>query len=205
MRKILTCGALALSVALGSCGTTGGSVTITVNDVVAKVQAIAVKVCGFLPTASTVINIENAYLITMPQLRAALLDALRRGVKVNILTNSAESIDEPIVTAPILASLPELIAAGAGVFLKRGSTLHSKFMTVDGLFSITGSFNLHPRSVRYEHELIVSVLDVRVAARLDRAFAADVAAALSVTDPGALAIPDSPLTRIVRRYLFNQL
>ncbi len=155
--------------------------------------------------ASRVINIENAYVITTPALRTALLAALRRGVKVNILTNSAESVDEPIVTAPILASLPELIAAGAGVLLKRGSTLHSKFMTVDGLFSITGSFNLHPRSVRYEHELIVSVLDARVAARLDRAFAADVAAALPVTDPAALAIPDSPLTRIVRRYLFNQL
>lgn len=155
--------------------------------------------------ASRVVNIENAYVITTPALRTALLEALERGVKVNILTNSAESVDEPIVTAPILASLPELIAAGAGVFLKRGSTLHSKFMTVDGLFSITGSFNLHPRSIRYEHELIVSVLDARVAARLDRAFAADRAAALPVTDPAALAIPDSPLTRIVRRYLFNQL
>ncbi|MCM2303834.1 MAG: phosphatidylserine/phosphatidylglycerophosphate/cardiolipin synthase family protein [Elusimicrobia bacterium] len=155
--------------------------------------------------ASAVINIENAYLITMPQLREALLGALRRGVKVNILTNSAESIDEPIVIAPILASLPELIAAGATVSLKRGDTLHSKFMTVDGLFSIVGSFNLHPRSLRYEHELIVSALDARLAAALDRAFAADMAAALPVTDPAALAIPDSPLNRIVRRYLFNQL
>lgn len=155
--------------------------------------------------ASTVINIENAYLITMPQLRSALLDALRRGVKVNILTNSAESIDEPIVIAPILASLPELIAAGATVGLKRGDTVHSKFMTVDGLLSIVGSFNLHPRSVRYEYELIVSALDARLAAALDRAFAADMAAATRVTDPAALAIPDSALTRIVRRYLYNQL
>lgn len=155
--------------------------------------------------ASEVINVENAYLITMPQLRAALLEALRRGVKVNILTNSAESIDEPIIIAPILESLPELIAAGATVGLKRGDTLHSKFMTVDGRFSIVGSFNLHPRSVRYEFELIVSALDARLAASLDRAFAADMAAALPVTDPAALAIPDSPLTRIVRRYLFNQL
>jgi len=155
--------------------------------------------------ASKVINIENAYLITMPQLRAALLAALARGVKVNILTNSAESIDEPIIIAPILASLPELIAAGATVGLKRGDTLHSKFMTVDGLFSIVGSFNLHPRSVRYEFELILSALDSRVAARLDRAFAADMAAAQLVADPAALAIPDSPLTRLVRRYLFNQL
>lgn len=155
--------------------------------------------------ASTVINIENAYLITMPQLRAALLDALRRGVKVNILTNSAESIDEPIIIAPILASLPELIEAGATVALKRGDTLHSKFMTVDGLLSIVGSFNLHPRSVRYEFELIVTSLDAPLAASLDRAFAADMAVALPVTDPAALAIPDSALTRIVRRYLFNQL
>lgn len=155
--------------------------------------------------ASKVVNIENAYLITMPQLREALLAALRRGVKVNILTNSAESIDEPIVIAPILASLPELIAAGATVHLKRGDTLHSKFMTVDGLFSIVGSFNLHPRSLRYEFELIVSALDARLAAGLDAAFAADMAAALPVTDPAALAIPDSPLNRIVRRYLYNQL
>ncbi len=155
--------------------------------------------------ASTVINIENAYLITMPQLRTALLAALKRGVKVNILTNSAESIDEPIIIAPILASLPELIAAGATVALKRGDTVHSKFMTVDGLFSIVGSFNLHPRSIRYEFELIMSTLDPRVAAKLDRAFAADMALATPVTDPAALAIPDSPLTRIVRRYLFNQL
>jgi len=155
--------------------------------------------------ASAVINIENAYLITMPPLRTALLEALQRGVKVNILTNSAESIDEPIMTAPILASLPELIAAGARVSLKRGSTLHSKFMTVDGLFSIVGSFNLHPRSVRYENEVIVSALGARVAVALDRAFAADMAAALPVTDPAALTIPDSPLTWIVRRYLYNQL
>lgn len=155
--------------------------------------------------ASSVINVENAYLITMPQLREALLAALRRGVKVNILTNSAESIDEPIVIAPILASLPELIAAGANVSLKRGDTLHSKFMTVDGLFSIVGSFNLHPRSLRYEIELIVSALDAGLAARLDAAFASDMAAALPVTDPAALAVPDSPLNRIVRRYLFNQL
>jgi cardiolipin synthase len=126
-------------------------------------------------------------------------------VKVNILTNSAESIDEPIVIAPILASLPELIAAGATVGLKRGDTLHSKFMTVDGAFAIVGSFNLHPRSIRYEFELIVSALDPRLAARLDAAFAADMAAALPVTDPAALAIPDSPLNRIVRRYLYNQL
>lgn len=155
--------------------------------------------------ARKVINIENAYVITFPALRTALLSALARGVKVNILTNSAESVDEPIVSAPILASLPELIKAGAKVSLKRGATLHSKFMTVDGLFSLLGSFNLHPRSVRYERELVLAVLDARFAAELDLAFAADVAAAQAIPDGAALKIPDSALTRLVQRYLFNQL
>ena len=155
--------------------------------------------------ASRVINIENAYLIEMPQLRAALLGALARGVKVNILTNSAESVDEPIVSAPILASLPDLVAAGATVGLKQGTTLHSKFMTVDGIFSIVGSFNLHPRSVRYEHELIVSALDAGLAAELDAAFARDLAAARRVAEPSDIAVPDDPLSRVVRRYLYNQL
>ena len=126
-------------------------------------------------------------------------------MQVNILTNSAESIDEPIVTAPILAGLPELIRAGARVSLKRGDTLHSKFMTVDGLFAVLGSFNLHPRSVRYEKEIVLLALDARFASELDSAFRADMEKAQAVADPEQLKVPDSALTRIVRSYLFNQL
>jgi cardiolipin synthase len=155
--------------------------------------------------AARSINIENAYFINVPALRQALLDALARGVSVNILTNSAESVDEPIVSAPILESLPELIRAGAKVGLKQGPTLHSKFMSVDGIFSIIGSFNLHPRSIRYEWEVVLNVLDPRFASELDRAFRLDADRALSVPDAAALKIPDSPLTRLVKRLLFNQL
>jgi cardiolipin synthase len=155
--------------------------------------------------ASQVINIENAYFVTVPALRQALLEALARGVQVNILTNSAQSIDEPVVAAPILASLPELMAAGARVFLKKGDTLHSKFMTVDGLFAILGSFNLHPRSVRYEKEMVLLASDARFASELDRTFRADTDRAQAVKDASELKVPDSPLTRLVRRYLFNQI
>jgi cardiolipin synthase len=151
------------------------------------------------------IRIENAYVITFPALREALLDALARGVEVEVLTNSGESVDEPIISAPILNSLPELIAAGAKVYLKRGDTLHSKFMTVDGVFSTIGSFNLHPRSIRYELEMSVQSVSPALAARLDRAFEADIAAARRVTSADELKIPDSPLHFLVMRYMFNQL
>jgi hypothetical protein len=109
MRKILTCGALALSVALGSCGTTGGSVTITVNDVVAKVQAIAVKVCGFLPTASTVINIVSAG---------------------SPIAATAESIAQSICAA--VSAVPKLGARLSGaappVIMVNGVQVHGRFV-----------------------------------------------------------------------------
>lgn len=155
--------------------------------------------------ASGRVNIENAYFITFPSVRQALLEALARGVEVNILTNSAESVDEPIVSVPILESLPELIEAGANVYLKQGDTLHAKFMTVDGIYSNVTSFNLHPRSDRYEHEMSVSALDRGLAAELDAEFAGDLATARRIRRAEDLAIPSSPLSFIVRRYLFNQL
>ncbi len=57
----LLCGALALSVALGSCGTTGTATTgTTTTSIIADAQKIAVQICGFLPTAATVAGILSA-------------------------------------------------------------------------------------------------------------------------------------------------
>jgi len=155
--------------------------------------------------ASTRINIENAYFITFPAVRTALLEAIERGVEVNILTNSAESVDQPIVVVPILESLPELIDAGANIFVMREGMLHAKFMTVDGIYSNVTSFNIHPRSERYEHEMAIPAIDKDLAADLDADFARDTAAARKIERSEDLEIPSSPLSDIVRRYLFNQL
>lgn len=155
--------------------------------------------------ASESIDIENAYVITTPDLRTALTDALARGVQVRILTNSAESVDEPIVSAPILNSLPELVKAGAQVYLKQGDTLHSKFMVVDGLFSSVGSYNLHPRSQRYEGEVMINSLDVTSAGQLTAAFERDLAAAKRVDSPDQIVVPQNTLTMLAARYFFDQL
>ncbi len=155
--------------------------------------------------ASTRINIENAYFISFPAIRSALLEAIERGVEVNILTNSAESVDQPIVVVPILESLPELIEAGANVYIMRDTMLHAKFMTVDGIYSNVTSYNIHPRSERYEHEMAVAGLDAQLAADLDDDFARDIHSARKIESAGDLDIPSSPLSTIVRRYLFNQL
>ena len=155
--------------------------------------------------ATESVDIENAYFINTPGMKDVLLKALDDGVRVRLLTNSAESIDEPIITAPILGSLPELIEAGAEVYLKKGDTLHSKFMTVDGVFSSVGSYNHHPRSQRFEGEMVVNSLDSKVAQSFESAFEADIAAAERLHTPEDVKVPESIFGLLATRYFFDAL
>lgn len=155
--------------------------------------------------ATTRIDIENAYFITTPALQEAILAALKRGVEVRILTNSPQSVDEPIVSAPIQESLPSLIAAGAKVYVKQGDTLHSKFLVVDDLFSMVMSYNLHPRSERYEGEMSVNSLDEATAKALAAAFAQDVAQAKHLALPSDVQVPKNAFSILAKRFFFDQL
>ncbi|MBI1945345.1 MAG: phosphatidylserine/phosphatidylglycerophosphate/cardiolipin synthase family protein [Deltaproteobacteria bacterium] len=155
--------------------------------------------------ATTRIDIENAYFITTPALQDAILAALKRGVEVRILTNSPQSVDEPIVSAPIQESLPSLIAAGAKVYVKQGDTLHSKFLVVDELFSMVKSYNLHPRSERYEGEMSVNALDEATAKALTAAFAADIAKAKHLAQPSDVQVPKTAFSILAKRFFFDQL
>lgn len=155
--------------------------------------------------ASETIDIENAYYIRTPGLRQVIMDALARGVRVRIMTNSAESVDEQIVSAPILRSLPELVEAGAEVYIKKGDTLHSKFLIVDGLYSSVGSYNLHPRSERYEGEMTVNTLDTQTAGSLTGTFEKDIALATRVSSPDQIVVPENLFTILPSRYFFDQL
>lgn len=155
--------------------------------------------------ASESVDIENAYYIETPGMKRVILDALERGVRVRLLTNSAESVDEPIVSAPILRSLPELVSAGAEVYVKQGDTLHSKFLVVDGVYSSVGSYNLHPRSERHEGEMTVNTLDAATAGHLTQAFERDIAAARRITSPDQVQVPENLFTILAARYFFDQL
>ncbi len=155
--------------------------------------------------ASSRINIENAYFVTIPSLRTALTDALARGVKVTILSNSASSNNEPILTGIMMESLAEMAEAGADVYVREGETLHSKFMTVDGEFATVGSYNFHPKSIRHEREITLHVADRDFAASLEGVFLTDLGSARRITDAAELGDYRSPLNFIARRYMFSQL
>jgi cardiolipin synthase A/B len=185
----------------------GGARTAVVNHVpgVETDAHIMLATMKAIQGASESIDIENAYYIATPGLRQVIMDALARGVRVRIMTNSAESVDEQIVSAPILRSLPELVAAGAEVYIKRGDTLHSKFMVVDGMYSSVGSYNLHPRSERYEGEMTLNTLEPQTAGSLTETFEKDIFRATRVTSPDQIVAPDNTLTMLVNRYFFDHL
>ena len=154
------------------------------------------------------INIENAIIVMPPAMKIALLDARARGVEVNILSNSLETIGDKMMSAMILGSFPELVKAGANVYLKEGglpNRLHSKFMTVDGSYGTIGSFNLQPRSIRYVMEITVNFSDRQAVSELDSAFKKDIAAAKKANKVKDLGIPFMPIKGLIHKLMFNQL
>ena len=153
------------------------------------------------------VEIENAYFLTLPGMNELLHAALERGVEVRIYTNSNKSVDEPLVSEPIMKSLPDLYKAGAKIFLKKGDTLHSKFMVVDDTFASIGSFNLHPRSLYYDSEMALNIIDEAAATKLREQFDQDVTAdkAIEVKSLKDLEIESTWYNRFIRKYFFRHL
>jgi len=157
--------------------------------------------------AEKTVDIENAYVITFPSLTFEIKAAVERGVKVRILTNSTNSVDEKVVALPIVRSAKKLLDVGAEVYLKTGSTLHSKFMIVDQRLFLIGSYNLHPRSEKMEGESIVLFDNTKLALEATTAFENDIQAdkAIKMEASQAIEIPVSGETLLPLRMFYDQL
>ncbi|GAB4030828.1 MAG: hypothetical protein Fur0012_07400 [Elusimicrobiota bacterium] len=178
------------------------------NPPVSEGTAILSSIIKAIKGATRKINIENAYFVPIPALTQALLEARSRGVEVNIFTNSKDSIDSEAksVSDISMKSMMPLFKAGAGIYLKKGDTLHSKFMTVDGTFVSIGSYNLHPRGERYDSELNANIIDREGAAFLDKVFEKDLATqAVKITSEKQLVPDQSWFSSIIEKYFFSQL
>lgn len=104
-----------------------------------------------LRDARETVDVENAYLFAHPAMVRAIADATRRGVRVRLLTNSAESNDLDFANYRLYAGLMALREAGASVHLRRGRgrTLHCKYFVADRRWVSLGSTNLDYYSPRF--------------------------------------------------------
>jgi cardiolipin synthase len=106
-------------------------------------------------TAQNRILITNPYFLPDTTMEQALLGALNRGVKVEIIV--PERTNHAIVDLLSRPILSRLIAAGGRVWLYQNTVIHSKTAVIDGHWSTIGSANLDGRSlINYEINLFVN-------------------------------------------------
>ena len=129
--------------------------------------------------ARRTIEITNPYFVPDGRLFDALIDASARGVRVRVLVPGV--IDHALVREAGRRNFGALLRAGVEIYEYRPALLHAKTMVVDGTFATVGSTNLDRRSFAMNDELNVAVYDRGIAAALDRAFNADIAAARILT------------------------
>jgi cardiolipin synthase len=80
-----------------------------------------------------------------------------RGVSVSIILPDGNNL--PFVHWATRSYLWELLQSGIRVFYQPEPFVHSKLFIVDGLWSLIGSANLDPRSLRLNFELNLETYD----------------------------------------------
>lgn len=178
-------------------------------------QQITLSMVFCIHAAKQSIDIENAYFMHVPAINDALVEALKRGVKVRVLTNSSDSVDEKVVAVPIMKGLYTLLDNAEAADLSKdrcliytqkklrphlhnADTLHSKFMIVDREICQITSFNIHARSLRLEVEGSHYIINKELANTLTLQFNKDLYNALPVRHSSEIDFPDDLVSKFLR-------
>jgi cardiolipin synthase A/B len=123
-------------------------------------------------SAARSIHIQNAYFLPEPQVRKALIDAVRRGVDVRVMV-PGKHIDIPLVRMASRRYYGELLQGGVKIYEYGGTMMHVKAAVVDGLFATVGTINFDARSMRDNAEESMAFYDGAFAAQLEASFSED--------------------------------
>ena len=126
------------------------------------------------------IHIINPYFTLIPTVTRALTDAIRRGVKVEIMLSSKSDI--PLTPDAALYQAHKLMKRGATVWLYKPGFHHSKIMMVDGRYCTVGSTNLDARSLKCDFEENAVIIDPATTRELDDMFWRDKQQSFLLTD-----------------------
>ncbi len=161
----------------GSHGLAGGGVST--DRLIALVQHAKVS-----------IDIQSPYLITTELGRNLFKDAVQRGVKVRILTNSLASTDNLEAFSGYQRDRAKLLSTGVEIYefkpdaaeryqVMTGALqekinftpifgLHAKSMVIDGIITVVGTFNLDPRSANLNTECVTIIYDKQISTQVLR-------------------------------------
>ncbi|MFI1744044.1 phospholipase D family protein [Thalassobellus sediminis] len=143
------------------------------------------KLIELLNTAKHAVDIQTPYLITTELSRNLFKNAIERGVKIRILTNSLASTDNTEAFSAYQSDRTKLLETGVEIFEFRPDAaervsmmtdelhetleekpifgLHAKTMVIDGKTTVIGTFNLDPRSANLNTECITIIDSEKIA------------------------------------------
>ena len=132
-----------------------------------------------LATARESIRVATPYFLPEPSLISALNVAALRGVRVDILLPAKSNL--PVVHWASRAFWWQVLEYGCHLWLAAGPFDHSKLLIVDDCWSLVGSANWDPRSLRLNFELNVECYDADLAQNLAKLFDAKCAHARQIS------------------------
>jgi cardiolipin synthase len=136
-------------------------------------------ILGAISCAKTSVTIVTPYFIPDRPLIAALVTAALRGVAVTLVLPELNNL--PYVQWASRSYLWELLQQGIRIYAQPAPFVHTKFMVIDESWSLIGSANLDPRSLRLNFELDLEVYDLAFAAQLEQRCAVAVASSREIT------------------------
>lgn len=105
--------------------------------------------------ASRRITLSMAYFIPLGSVLRALLRARRRGVAVKVIIPGAS--DVKLVQWATRYLYAKLLRRRIGIYERKEQMLHSKVMVIDDHWTVIGSCNLDPRSLRINLEFLAAI------------------------------------------------
>jgi cardiolipin synthase len=116
--------------------------------------------------------ITNSYFVPDREFRALISAAARRGVDTRVLT-AGDASDVKSTVYASRARYEDLLENGVRIYEYRDTMMHAKTIVVDGEWAACGSMNADNRSLSFNEETVLLMLDRTLAADFERHFGED--------------------------------
>ncbi len=120
-------------------------------------DSLMLVIMGAISSARQRVWIMTPYFLPERQMMGCLQAAALSGIDVQVMI--PEENNWPLVQWALQHNMSELLHAGVRIFQRPPPFAHSKSIVIDGDYSLLGSSNLDPRSLRLNFELGIEVFD----------------------------------------------
>jgi cardiolipin synthase len=125
-------------------------------------------------------DLASAYFVPDEMARVALVAALKRGVRVRIITPGRHT-DQKAVRRASRSLWGDLLDAGVQIHEYQPTMYHCKMMIVDSRMTSVGSTNFDPRSFHLNDEANLNIYDREFATRMTKVFEQDLERSKRIT------------------------